>query len=241
MKYLYSSETHNTTDPSILVPIINNLFSPKSVIDIGCGTGNFLEAFKQIGAAKVFGIDGDTQSQEIRSHYIDENEFQNYDLTKTFYPQSKYDIAICLEVGEHLNKSAADNLVSSLINSSKVVVFSAAIPLQGGQFHINEQWPEYWEKKFASHNYFPADIIRPIIWNNTKISYWYKQNIIVYISELSEYSKIYRTGNNSLLNLVHPDNYLIQVSYLQKLLSGKGNLYFYFYLLFKYFKNLLIK
>lgn len=241
MKYLYSSETHNSTDPALLVPLVINFFNPKSVIDVGCGTGNFLEAFKKNGVAKVFGIDGDFQSQAIRKNFLADTEFQNYNLSMPYFAETKYDLAICLEVGEHLNKDSADNLITTLINSSDIIIFSAAIPLQGGQFHINEQWPDYWAKKFAAYNYFPADIIRPLIWNNPSIKYWYKQNIIVYISKISAYYKIYNTDNKFPINLVHPDNYLIQVSYLQKLLSGKGKLIFYLYLLFKYLRNLFAK
>ncbi|WP_306343104.1 methyltransferase domain-containing protein, partial [Escherichia coli] len=66
MIYNYNPQIHNYKDPQIIVPIIMNYFSPSSVIDIGCGTGNFLAEFKKFGVKDVLGVDGDIHSSSLR-------------------------------------------------------------------------------------------------------------------------------------------------------------------------------
>jgi len=237
LSYNYDLNTHNKTDPSIIVPLLIDLFSPTSVIDIGCGLGNFLFEFKKNSICDVLGVDGDMFSDIKRAEFLAPNEFLRGDLTKSLNINRKFELALCLEVAEHLPLSAADQLVKELISISDIVVFSAAVPLQGGQFHVNEQWQSYWAEKFEKYNYCPVDCIRPVIWNNMKVSYWYKQNLVVYISKNSKKYNERVNLSMSYFNIVHPENYFGQVDYLHKLLSGKSDLKFYLYLLFKYFKN----
>lgn len=239
MSYVYNPAIHNATDPGIIVPLLVDYFKPTSVIDIGCGIGNFLAEFKKMGVSKVLGVDDDTASNSLRLHNLSSNEFLLQDLNQPFTVNGKFDIALCLEVAEHLNEQSADALVGSLVRSSDIVIFSAAIPFQGGQYHINEQWQDYWQQKFQQFNYLPIDLIRPLIWDNTNVKYWYKQNIIVYISVSHTFFSVSNNQSSRYFNLVHPDNYIPQVSYLQKILSGEASFIFYCYLLFKYFKSII--
>lgn len=234
MSYNYSSETHNETDPNILVPIFINLFNPLSVVDIGCGIGNFLSVFKKNGVTDILGIDSDFNSFDQRRKYLLENEFLQFDLTKKWNFDKHFDLAICLEVAEHLPFESAETLVENLTKVSNTVIFSAAIPLQGGQFHVNEQWQSYWGDIFEKRGFSPVDCIRPIIWNNLDISYWYKQNIIVYCNSnsLAKYNLI--SSGSTYCNIVHPDNYLSKVTYLENLLSGSLSLKYYVYFMYKF-------
>jgi hypothetical protein len=52
--------------------------------------------------------------------------------------RKRFDLAISLEVAEHLPEGSAGALVSTLIEAAPVVVFSAAIKGQSGTNHINE-------------------------------------------------------------------------------------------------------
>ena len=241
MAYKYNADTHNSIDPEIIVPILIDFFNPVSVVDIGCGTGNFLSEFKKLGVKSVLGVDGDTNSNNLRIKNIVADEFQLEDLNQQFHLGRKFDIALCLEVGEHLNEKSAEILISTLVNCSDVIIFSAAIPLQGGQYHLNEQWQTYWNNKFSQFQYQPIDLIRPIIWDNEKVSYWYRQNIIVYILKSSKYNYLLESGDIKIWDLVHPINYLNHANYLQNILGGKSPLKLYIYLLYKYIKNLFIK
>lgn len=113
-----------------------------------------------------------------------------------------------LEVAEHLPESCAQAFVNSLTNLSKFVLFSAAIPGQQGRYHVNCQWPEYWAGFFRVRGYVPVDLIRPYIWMNENVEYWYRQNILFYIEQetLKQMPKLIQQLRDTarVLNMVHP-------------------------------------
>jgi hypothetical protein len=98
----------------------------------------------------------------------------------------RFDLAVCLEVAEHLPASSAEAFVKFLTGLAPVVLFSAAIPGQGGTNHINEQFLSYWVKLFSQSGYHPLDVIRPIIWNDERVPFWYRQNIILFANDSDE-------------------------------------------------------
>jgi hypothetical protein len=119
----------------------------------------------------------------------------------------RYDLAICLEVAEHLAPELTDGLVSSLAELSDCVLFSAAIPFQGGRRHVNEQWQHYWVEKFRASGYGVHDFIRPRIWTDSHIPLPYKQNIL-YFSKHRVPIKSADVDTYAMpLDVVHPDNY----------------------------------
>jgi hypothetical protein len=85
-------------------------------------------------------------------------------------------------VAEHLPESRAASFVNSLTNLGPVVLFSAAIPCQGGDGHINEQWPGYWAELFARSGFVAIDCIRSRVWDNEQVAYYYAQNMVLYVS-----------------------------------------------------------
>lgn len=185
-RYKHEEVIHNLKDPDIIVPEIIKLLNPKSVVDIGCGLGTFLNVFKRLGVNDILGIDGPWVNKDLLHKYIDPKYFKEFDLEKEIKLDKKYDLVISIEVAEHLKKDSADMFVQNLVNSGNLILFSAAIPNQGGQNHINEQWLTYWEEKFAKHNYVIHDIIRPIFWDNSEIFWWYKQNMVLITPESFE-------------------------------------------------------
>jgi SAM-dependent methyltransferase len=178
-KYKHNEVVHNLSAPNIIVPEIIKLLNPNSVVDIGCGLGTFLSVFKQLGVNDVLGIDGPWVNKELLYNYIKPEEFLEKNLEKEIKLDKKYDLVVSLEVAEHISKDAADIFVQNLINSGTLILFSAAIPDQGGQNHINEQWQTYWEEKFAKYNYVVHDVIRPIFWDKNDVFWWYRQNMIL--------------------------------------------------------------
>jgi hypothetical protein len=123
--------------------------------------------------------------------------------------EKSFDLSVCLEVAEHVPDASADTLVRSLTAAAPVVLFSAAIPLQGGSHHINEQWPSYWAQKFAAEGYVPVDAIRRHVWDDERVSFFYAQNILLFVkkSRLAEYPKLEEevmAGHGRALSLVHP-------------------------------------
>jgi SAM-dependent methyltransferase len=178
VNYTHDESIHNKSAATEILPFIINLIRPKSIIDIGSGTGSWLSVAKELGVQTVLGIDGILVDEKLL--VIDRHEFLQHDLTQPLKLQERYDMAICLEVAEHLIPESADIIVETLTDRSNIVLFSAAIPGQGGQFHLNEQWPGYWQKKFAQRGYAAFDILREKFWDSPQIEWWYKQNILIY-------------------------------------------------------------
>ena len=136
----FSKLSHDSAN--VIAPLAVELVSPKSVLDVGCGLGQWLAAFRRAGAEIIRGLDGDyVQRDQLE---IPLENFQAHDLTKPFPLDEHFDLTICLEVAEHLPERCARDFVQSLTATAPVVLFSAAIPHQPGREHVNCQWPEYW-------------------------------------------------------------------------------------------------
>jgi SAM-dependent methyltransferase len=164
-----------------VVPIVDELVAPGSVVDVGCGTGAWLAAWIDHGVADVIGIDGDHVPRSELA--LPADRFRPADLTRPPVLERSFDLALCLEVAEHLDPDDGDALVAYLVSLAPVVLFSAAIPGQGGVDHVNEQWPGYWARRFARHGYRAADVVRPRIWEDDAVAWFYRQNIVVYAED----------------------------------------------------------
>ena len=183
-----------------------------SIIDFGCGVGSWLAASKELGFDTILGVDGDYVPRDMLM--IDNHEFQSFDLSKPKLfnlSGDRYDLALSLEVVEHIIESDASDFIKLLTSKSDMVLFSAAIPYQGGHGHVNENWVEYWADKFSEEGFLPIDIVRPEIWNNENVCWWYRQNIILFVNK----NKISHLPPNMILNtplsIVHPEQYLLAV------------------------------
>lgn len=201
----------NYISAGVVVPLVLKYLKVQSVVDVGCGTGLWLKQFKQHGVSKIRGIDGDWVTPKLL--VIPQEDFLSHDIDTKISLKERFDLVVSLEVAEHLKAKSAADFVASLVSLGPVVLFSAAIPLQGGSRHINEQWPEYWVKLFESHGYVPVDCLRRVLWNDTRVSFFYAQNICFFVDEkkLPEYEKLSaarQAGFDELLPLVHPHMYL---------------------------------
>jgi SAM-dependent methyltransferase len=198
-RYIHDTETHNTRDAREIIPVLVEMFRPTSVVDVGCGLGTFLKVFKEHGVNDVSGIDGSWVDRS--SVAIEPGEFLEADLEKPLNLGRRFDLVLCLEVAEHLPASASDTLVKSLVELGDIIIFSAAIPFQGGQNHINEQWIDYWRYKFNVLEYEFYDLLREKFWDNSNIFWWYKQNMVV----AAPMEKRNEWRNKKILNLIHPE------------------------------------
>jgi hypothetical protein len=173
-------KTGSNASASVILPLVFSLAGrPGSILDVGCGVGPWLRAALDLGVDDIFGIDGDWVDET--SLLIPRERFQSCDLSQGFRLGRRFDLTLCLEVAEHLPETVAPRLVESLTQSSDVLLFSAAMPGQKGSDHINEQWPEYWDRLFEQHGFFRLDAIRPHIWRNPSIDWWYRQNAFIYM------------------------------------------------------------
>jgi len=187
VKYIHRKEIHNFKAPNVIVPYLISQYSPKSVLDVGTGLGTWLNIFKANGVAEVKGLDGPWVDHGMLE--IESSEFLTVDLNGRFFPNKKYDLALCLEVAEHLEEKYAETFIAELAKCSDLIVFSAAIPGQQGQNHINEQPPAYWHGLFRQHGFSLYEDFRDLFWDNTEIEWWYRQNILVY-NKMNSASKV---------------------------------------------------
>jgi SAM-dependent methyltransferase len=179
-RYFDSIRHASRSSAEIIAPLVLEIAKPRSVVDVGCGTGAWAAAFKRLGVSDVLGIDGDycdRQSLEIAPI-----EFLPTDVGQPIELKRKFDLAVCLEVAEHLEARHADQLIANLVTIAPAILFSAAVPGQEGEHHVNEQWPSYWIQRFASHGYSMHDTLRAEIWENPSVAWWYAQNLLLFCS-----------------------------------------------------------
>jgi SAM-dependent methyltransferase len=163
----------------VILPLVFDYVRPRSVIDFGCGLGAWLAVARAHGVADIRGVDGAwVSAAELE---IPASCFVAWDLTKPVKPDRRFDLAICVEVAEHLPRESAKVLVSSLVAAAPVVLFSAAIPGQGGVDHFNEQWPGYWATLFRAFDFVPIDCFRPALWLDERVEASYRQNVLLYV------------------------------------------------------------
>jgi SAM-dependent methyltransferase len=187
---------------SVVVPLILGLYKIKSVIDVGCGRGFWVNKFAEQGIKDYLGIDGSYIN--VDDLVIPVEHFRALDLKNDVEINRRFDLACSLEVAEHLPEACAAVFVGSLVKLAPIVLFSAAVPGQGGTHHINEQWQSYWAGHFATHGYRAADCIRPKVYANSSVEWWYQQNILVF-SELKNFPDgVLPAASEYELNRVHP-------------------------------------
>jgi hypothetical protein len=188
-----------------------NILPIHSAIDIGCGVGLWLKALSDRGTKTTIGIDGNYTNR--RRLVIDPTQFIAHDLNQSIdgIELGKADLAMSLEVGEHLLPSRAEGLVDDICSLSDFVMYGAAIKHQGGEQHINEQPQSYWVEKFRGRGYVPYDVLRPLIWNDPRVIWWYRQNTILYVKSGSSahacFEKRFGSPPVSMFDVVHPDLY----------------------------------
>ncbi len=210
-KYVHKENIHNSESSDIIVPFILNILNVKSVVDFGCGLGNFIKSFKKHGVEEILGLDGTWVDMDRLFQNINKSEFSVVDLEGPIKLGKKYDLGICLEVAEHLTQESEQVLVESLVNASDIILFSAAIPGQGGQNHINEQWLSHWADLFSVHGYLPVDIVRSKLWNDSRIKWWYRQNLVFFVHKDSKLAK-YKT---EAIDYIHPELFKRKVDHIE--------------------------
>jgi SAM-dependent methyltransferase len=198
----------------VIVPHVVRMLAPRSVVDVGCGLGTWLAVFAGMGVSDFVGVDG--EYVEPARLEIPHDRFVAHDLATPLSLGRRFDLAVSLEVAEHLPADRAAVFVASLSDLAPFVLFSAAIPFQGGTNHVNEQWPGYWAGLFEGRGFAPVDCIRREIWSDDRVEWWYAQNTLLFVEEerlgtpLADGRSLERTPISQLA-LVHPRQYLWQV------------------------------
>lgn len=149
------------------------------IIDVGCGPGIYVKALKELGH-EVIGVDVDKA-----------NPYEHVDIfSDEFLQYTDFDLCMCIEVAEHIPEDLADSLIKRLAHTSDTILFSAAVPGQGGYGHINCQYKDYWIDKFNRNNYILDEVATDKFVDFMKNGYhmgWLVNNAMVFKS----YSKMY--------------------------------------------------
>ena len=190
-----------------ILPVVLELTRPSSPVDVGCGDGSWLRVLRELEVEEVVGVNGPWALEGLK---IDRASFVPADLSSPLGLGRHFDLAISLEVAEHLPAAAAPRFVQQLTELAPVVLFSAAVPGQGGTGHINEQWPDHWAELFAGHGYALVDVLRQRFWDDPTIEPWYAQNAFLFASEAARIGSpalaaAAEEGPHLPLRVVHPE------------------------------------
>ena len=206
---LVQEEQDNLHSAARILDILLRYYRPNSILDVGCGLGTWLKAAQGAGIADVMGVDGNWL--DVKRLQVSPERVRTLDLESPFDVGRKFDMAISLEVAEHLSPPAAEGFVASLVRHAPVVLFSAAIPFQGGHHHVNEQFPSYWADHFARFDFRPIDCIRGEIWDSPNVLWWLRQNTMIFAHEtVIAGHEVWRQlmASRAPLSVVHPQLYL---------------------------------
>jgi SAM-dependent methyltransferase len=211
-------ESTSLRSARVVISELARLLSFQSVVDVGCGRGAWLSVFREYGATTTVGYDGDYVDDSRL--LITRDEFHVANFERDCAIAGSFDLAVCLEVVEHITRKASTRLIRSLCDVAPVVLFSAAIPGQGGTHHINEQWPEYWRDVFNKYGFLRVDPLRRVIYSARGVAPWYKQNLFVFVKEgeLGSYPELQR----EYLSPCQDDVEIVMSSRLVPLRSVKG-------------------
>jgi SAM-dependent methyltransferase len=223
---MYDFEWHKThgdqtiASANVVVPLLKSIVEVSSVLDVGCGDGRWLACFQSYGVSSICGVDGAWTDQSRL--LIPQKDFKVQDLSKPFDLGQRFEVAICLEVAEHVASDCSMQFIENLTKHSDIVLFGAAIPFQGGFRHINERWQSYWVSLFDSQGYKCFDPFRSQIWQREEVLVWYRQNMLLYVrrerQDLVARIKSYLDLNHipeMPIDVVHPARYEAIASYSQ--------------------------
>jgi SAM-dependent methyltransferase len=221
--YTYQNILHNSNCSKKLAEMIVKEFKPKAIFDVGCGLGNFINDFMNMGVNAV-GTDGQW-ALDSKKLVCDKSSILVQDLNNpSVVIPGNTDVVLSLEVAEHLQTMSSDKFVDYLTSTGSLVIFSAATPWQGGQGHINEQLSTYWIDIFRSKGYLPSNYLRCILWENHEIFPWYRQNILVFYKSphLIDFPFL-QDGNNSIYNIFSPYIYMPKAKEMHKFWDGRSD------------------
>lgn len=199
--YASISDSASTSARVVLPLVFDALGTPTSVLDVGCGTGGWLAEATALGTTDVLGVDGDYLPREQLR--IPVETFRPSDLTQPLDLDRRFDLVMTLEVAEHIAAVHARTFVASLCRHADAVLFSAAFPGQGGNSHVNEQPPSYWAGLFTEHGFQLFDQVRPQVWDDERVMFYYRQNTLLFAR--GDAAKRLRALDVApLLDVVHP-------------------------------------
>ncbi len=200
----------NTTDLSAakIIGFLTDLVPIRSAVDFGTGRGLWLATAMRHGAKDIRGYDiPGTPTDRL---HIPADCFTPADLGAPMAFDRRYDLAVSTEVAEHIETERAGQFVANIAATSDLVLFSAAVPYQGGIGHLNENWIEYWNRRFGKHGYQCFDILRTRFWHDGSVRSFYRQNLLVFARGAPAETLVAKghAPTETPLSMIHPEQYL---------------------------------
>jgi SAM-dependent methyltransferase len=203
-RFFDDQREESSRSAAVVVPLVREILSPRSVLDVGCGIGTWVQTWMQLGVTDVVGVDGPYVSQE--QLLMPTQSYLAADLARPLDLGRRFDLVSCLEVAEHLDAAHATTLVDSLTRHGDIVLFSAAVPGQPGTHHVNGAWPSHWVELFDEKGWQVLDILRGALWNDERVGWCYRQNLLFFVSSAGRESLSVKAADDSPmpLNVAHP-------------------------------------
>jgi SAM-dependent methyltransferase len=176
---------------AIVAPLVLEHYSASSLVDVGCGRGAWLAEWARAGVKDYVGVDGNYVDRDKLLFPVD--RFVSRDLARFFDLTRKFDLAVSLEVGEHIIPEASETFVDNICRHSDAILFSAAVPGQGGTMHINERDYDFWRTHFVARGYRLFDFVRKAVCNCREVEPWYRYNCM-FFARGSAIAKLSRTA-----------------------------------------------
>lgn len=160
---------------AVLPIIFQTTGLPACLLDVGAGEGHWVDEAVRLGvpAADAWGVDLEAEAEEYR---WDAEAGTPLPLHPTY---GKWSVVLCLETAEHVTPRAGGHLVAELCSVTETIVWSAAVPGQGGDGHVNEAWPRDWHEVFQTHGFVLVDPWRDRLWECADVEPWYRQNLLL--------------------------------------------------------------
>lgn len=185
--YKFAHTSRNLNSARLIIKeVLPFLTGVDSILDLGCGMGTWTKSLEELGFSNILMVDHPSLPV---TDLVNENKgsFTGVDLESGFPPANHFDLIMCIEVLEHFHEKRAIDIFNYITKHTDLVLFSAAIPGQSGEGHINCRRHNYWHKQFAAQGFHFFDGFKTSILNDDSINYWLRQNMFIYYTDRQQF------------------------------------------------------
>ncbi len=147
--YSWDNEEWRTFFLSLADRVVG-IVNPRSVLDVGCARGLFVQALAATGL-QASGID--ISEHAIATAHVDVRDRLRV-ASATEPLGGPYDLVACIEVLEHMSPVDAQRAIDNIAAATDLVLFSSSPTDHDEPTHINTRPAEQWAAWFAERGFF---------------------------------------------------------------------------------------